>query len=281
VLPDGSQDVVSGNSVGRPIDISADGRWVLMASGVNLTGDGAPLPSGPRLFLRDTQAGVTRTLAGLNAYGGAALSASGRFVAIVVASGAGASFATDLLVYDGGTDTITTALSVSAATFPDGIGGVPSLTDDGRYVAFTIRSSTLLNGEASVTNQVAVLDRAEPDPARALSLESVSSTGVTGDGPSDDPRLSGDGRYLLFHTKAPNLAGDPAATIRNYLMVRDRQLHTTRVASRRVDGSNVWVGLFGHALSGDGSVLAFVADMADMVSPTTLGEYQVFAAPRP
>jgi hypothetical protein len=62
-------------------------------------------------------------------------------------------------------------------------------------------------------------------------------------------------------------------------MVRDRQFHTTRLASRRVDGSIFWIGGIGHALSGDGSVLAFVADMADMVSPDSLGEYQVSFAP--
>jgi hypothetical protein len=48
-----------------------------------------------------------------------------------------------------------------------------------------------------------------------------------------------------------------------------------------VNGSNVWVANYGHALSGDGALLACVAGMADMVGPGTPGEYQVFAAPRP
>jgi hypothetical protein len=86
---------------------------------------------------------------------------------------------------------------------------------------------------------------------------------------------------VLFLTGAPNLAGDPAAAIRSYLMLRDRHLQTTVVASRRVNGSNVWVANYGHALSGDGALLACVAGMADMVGPGTPGEYQVFAAPRP
>jgi hypothetical protein len=64
-------------------------------------------------------------------------------------------------------------------------------------------------------------------------------------------------------------------------MVRDRKLQTTTVASRRANGSNVWVVNNGFALSGNGAVLSCVAGMADMVGPGTPGEYQVFVAPRP
>ena len=130
-----------------------------------------------------------------------------------------------------------------------------------------------------------VFYRNQIDPNLALTLASTGSSGA-GNGPSFQPVLSGDGRYVLFGTNAPNLTGDSAATVRAYVMVRDRVAGTTRVASRRVDGSNVWVGgsggtLGGHALSGDGAVLAFTPDVANMGLPTTLGELQVFAAPRP
>ncbi len=280
LLPDGSQDVVSGNGVGGQLDISADGRWVLMSSGVNLVGDGALLADGPRLFLRDTQASSTRALAGVDAYGAAALSASGRFVVVVTPSPAGFPPVNHLLVHDVVGNTTSTVLDVDASIFPDGIYGTPSISDDGRYLAFGLRSSSLLGGAAATTAQIVVLDR-QADPALALTIESRTSDGVIGDGPSGRPRLSADGRYLLFGTNAPNLAGDPAASLHHYLMVRDLSSHTIRVASRRLDGSNVWVNLASHVLSGDGAVLAFVADMADMVSPTTPGEFQVFVAPRP
>jgi len=185
-----------------------------------------------------------------------------------------------LLVHDLEAGATTTALSVSAAAFPDGIYGAPSISDDGRLVAFGLRSSTLLGGNASTTAQVVVLDRSEPDPVRALALESMTSHEEIGDGPSAAPLLSRDGRYLLFRTRAPNLSGDPAATIRSYLMVRDRSQLTTVVASSRADGTSAWVTDVGFSLSGDGAVVAFVADVA-VVSPGAVGEHQVFAAPRP
>jgi Tol biopolymer transport system component len=281
VLADGSQDVASGNGSGRQIDISADGQWVLMSSIVDQAGDGSILPDGPALFLRHIQTGSVRGLRGFTGYGAAALSASGDYIAIVNATGSGNESLNRLWVHDVEANSTSNVLNVNASNFPDGIYGPPSISDNGRYIAFGLRSSTLLGGAASANPQAVVLDTAQPDPTLALALQSISTAEVVGDGPSTYPKLSRDGRYVLFLTSAPNLAGDPAAAIRSYLMLRDRHLQTTVVASRRVNGSNVWVANYGHALSGDGALLACVAGMADMVGPGTPGEYQVFAAPRP
>jgi hypothetical protein len=280
VLPDGSQDVLSGNGVGGQLDISADGRWVLFSAGVDLVGDGSVLPNGPALFLRDMQIGSTRALTGI-AYGAAALSRNGEYVAVTNGTGSGASAMNHVILHDAEANTTRTVFSMSAANFPEGIYSAPSISDNGHHIAFALRSSTLLGGAASARPQIVVLNDAHLDPPQGLTLESITTAGVVGDGLSTQPILSGDGRYLLFMTSAPNLAGDPAATIRNYVMLRDRQLQTTVVASRRANGSNVWVGNYGLALSGDGMVFACVADMADMVAPGTVGEYQVFVAPRP
>jgi len=279
VLPDGSQDVNSGNAVGEQPDISADGRWVLMASGVNLAAGGA-YDGVRRLFLRDTQSGVTRQVPAPDGFSAHRISPDGRWVMWIIVTGSGAATTTQIGYYDVQTDD---QGIVFTALWPE-IGGALSLSADGRHVAFTLKSPTLLGGVTASKFQVVVFDRNEADPALALTLASTGDSGA-GDGPSFQPVLSGDGRYVLFGTNAPNLAGDAAATIRSYVMVRDRLAGTTQVASRRVDGSNVWVsgvgGTFGHVLSSDGGVLAFVPDVANMGLSTLLGENQVFAAPRP
>ena len=288
VRPDGSQVLDPFGQTGAMYDISADGS-VLFSSPFNLAVDGI-YDGIDRLFLHNPQTGVTRqVLATVNFFVGAKLSPNGRWIIWVGCSGSGATAMHDIYYYDvqpnasGGHDT-GIIFSASADPFPYGIGGPVSMSNDGRYVAFTMRSATLLSGLANSNYQVAVFDRNEIDPNLALTLASTGSSGA-GNGPSFQPVLSGDGRYVLFGTNAPNLTGDSAATIRAYVMVRDRVAGTTQVASRRVDGSNVWVdgvgGTFGHALSGDGAVLAFTPDVANMGLPTTLGEFQVFAAPRP
>lgn len=282
VLPNGAQDVISGNSIGGQLDISADGRWVLMSSGVNLVGDGALLPNGPSLFLRDVVAGTTRTLAGFTEYGATSMSASGEFIVIAIPSGSGETGMNHLIVHNVQANLNETALSVSSATYGDGIYGMPSISDNGRYISFGLRSSTLLGGSASAQPQIVVFDRsAEADPALVLTIQSLTPGGAVGNGRSGAPQLSRDGRYVLYITHAPNLSGDSAASLRPYLMLRDRQLSTTTVASRRADGSNSWVSDFGFVLSGDGAALACVADMSIMVAPGSPGENQVFVIPRP
>ena len=71
----------------------------------------------------------------------------------------------------------------------------------------------------------------------SVSIASVTAGGVAGDGHSSDPSLSRDGRYVSFRSAAPNLSGDPASAVGSYLIVRDRQAGTTRIASRRADGT--------------------------------------------
>ncbi len=281
VLPNGSQDVNSGNAIGGQLDISADGRWVLLSSGINLVGDGEPLPNGYGLFLRDVATGSTRTLDGFAGYGASSMSASGDYIALTIGSGSGDTGMNHLIVYDIEADRISTAFSMSSAAFGDGIYGTPSISDNGRYVSFGLRSTTLLGGSASAQPQIVVLDRNQADPSLALSIQSLTPAGAVGDGRSGAPQISRDGRYVLYITHAPNLSGDSAASLRPYLMVRDRQLLTTTLASRRADGSASWVSDFGFALSGDGVVLACVADMSVMVAPGSLGENQVFVIPRP
>lgn len=129
---------------------------------------------------------------------------------------------------------------------------------------------------ASSFTQVLVVDHQNPG---SPTIASTGAGGV-GDGPGGYPVVSGDGRYVLFQTNSPSLTGDPAATIRRYLMIRDMVSGTTAVASRRPNGTPVWiVGSGAHALSADATVMAWGASPFDMTG--SLGEAQVYAAPRP
>jgi hypothetical protein len=83
-------------------------------------------------------------------------------------------------------------------------------------------------------------------------------------------------------TNAGNLTGNFANGVITALVVRDLQSSELTVASRRPDGTSVATMTGGedhHALSSDGTVLAFVADELAMSGGTH--EYQVYVAPRP
>jgi Tol biopolymer transport system component len=81
----------------------------------------------------------------------------------------------------------------------------PSMSADGRYVAFASESSNLVSGDTNGMYDVFVRDMKLGITARA----SVSSTGGQADGWSTDPVISADGRYVAFASRATNLvAGD-------------------------------------------------------------------------
>jgi Tol biopolymer transport system component len=281
VLPDGSQDSVSGNA-GHPFppDISADGRWVLMWSQVNLAGVGDYVGRG--LFLRDRQTGVTRSVVpiGTGPFG-ASLSASGQYVVSVTTSSAPYTYHLD--VYNVAQSTTTRLLSVPYDNGLGAIHGVVSVSDDGRFVACSVLSPTLVGGAAATSYQTVALDRSLADPVAGMELVSVTDAGVAGSGGSSTrPQLSGDGRYVLFASRATNLAVELFA---DTLLVRDRQAGTTRVASRRIDGTPAsgGIGMGSEALTRDGAIMVFMGDIWKIVDPTGNSGtgWQIFRVGRP
>ena len=92
--------------------------------------------------------------------------------------------------------------------------------------------------------------------------------------------MSDDG-HVIFETRAPNLTDNFTTTQSAALVVRDLQGSDLRVASRRPNGTTIapLSGYAYHAISSDGTAVAFVADEFDMSGGTR--EHQVYVAPRP
>ena len=80
----------------------------------------------------------------------------------------------------------------------------PMLSADGRYVAFTSRSTNLVPNDTNGTYDVFVRDRIMGTTQRV----SVASSATQADRGGFGPSISTDGRYVTFHSDASNL--DPA-----------------------------------------------------------------------
>jgi len=81
----------------------------------------------------------------------------------------------------------------------------PSLSADGRFVAFHGQAANLVPGDTNGRSDVFVYDR----QADLIERVSVSSDGAQGNDGSDGSRISGNGRYVAFASWASNLvAGD-------------------------------------------------------------------------
>ena len=121
----------------------------------------------------------------------------------------------------------TTRVSVdSSGAQSDNYSRFPSISGDGRYVAFESEASNLVAGDTNGGGDVFVHDR----QTGATTRVSVSSTGEQADNSSGAAAISGDGRYVAFYSYASNLvAGDTNGMVD--IFVHDRQTGANMLAS--------------------------------------------------
>jgi Tol biopolymer transport system component len=259
--------------------ISGDGRYVAFESNADNL-DAASDDSFSDIFVRDTVANTTTLVsratgaAGAVGNGGStdpSISADGMHVAFQ-------SFATNLSMFDGAlindifvrdTQADSTAF-ISRATGAFGAGGdnnsgFPSISGDGRYVAF---DSFATNLDASDDDSVFdVFVRDTVGATTKLVSRATGAAGAAGNGHSQRASISADGRYVAYESDATNMdpASDDSVTD---VFARDTVGNTTTLASRAT-GSAGAVGLGSSAfasISGNGSHVAFHSD-ADNLDP--------------
>jgi Tol biopolymer transport system component len=91
----------------------------------------------------------------------------------------------------------TQRIVLSGEAVPNG-----KISADGRYLTLTSPAS-LIPGDTNGTEDVYVVDR----PTGRIELMSQSSNGTQANGFSDQPSMSGNGRFVVFNTRASNLGG--------------------------------------------------------------------------
>jgi Tol biopolymer transport system component len=100
----------------------------------------------------------------------------------------------------------------------------PSISGDGRYVAFSSYASNLVAGDANASEDVFVRDL----QGGATTLVSIGLDGVSfGNSNSWQPTISADGRYVLFHSAAQNLASGTMGPGLENIFLRDLHSNIT------------------------------------------------------
>jgi Tol biopolymer transport system component len=182
------------------------------------------------------------------------LSANGRYIAYF--SDAGNIIPNDMNGYRdvfvrdlmAGTDVLVSA-NTNGVT-GDGISTDPAISGNGRYVAFTSSANDLVANDTNNAQNVYVHDL----QAETTTLVSVSTDGVDpGDGNSYSPIISAAGRYVLFHSKASNLASGSFGIGNENLFLRDLQTGTTYALATSSSGT----GVYAAAMTPDGRYVAF------------------------
>jgi Tol biopolymer transport system component len=275
-LQDGTVTLVSQAS-GVPADrgssrpsISADGRYVAFDSSAdNLSG--ADNDTVQNVFRRDLVGGTTELVSRADGLAGApgdshstapSISADGRYVAFE--SGADNLSASDndgvfdIFVRDLQAHTTTLVSAVVFFGAGDDDSFDPSISADGRYVAFDSSADNLSLLDRDNAPDVFVRDV----PGLTMTLASQAN-GTGGDAQSSSGSISADGRYVAFSSLATNLSNANNDSVFD-IFVRDLQAGTTTLVSQ---GSGV--GGDGNSdrasISADGRYVAFASD-ADNLS---------------
>ena len=167
---------------------------------------------------------------------------------------------------------VTTRVSVdSAGTQGNNVSNNPSISADGRYVAFRSSASNLVAGDANGLDDIFVHDR----DTSTTTLVSVDSAGTQADGGSNNPSISADGRYIVFRSGATNLvAGDTNGL--DDIFVYDRDTSATTLVSINSAAVPANDDSINPIISSDGRYVAFESGASNLVNGDTLGFDDIF-----
>ena len=264
------------------ISISRDGRYVAFESTANnLVPD--KTGSASDIYVRDLVAATTQRVSvssggiqGNSDSYNPALSGDGRYVVFeswasnLVPNDLNSN--SDVFIHDLASGT-TALVSVSTAgSSGDRESGEASASADGRYVAFFSAASNLVSNDVNGQYDAFVRDMLTGTTV----LASQSDTGAIGNSNSNQPAISGDGRFVAFWSAATNLVpGDTNA--KGDIFVRDLVAGTTSRVSVSSDGGQANGASFDPWINGDGSVVVFDSQATNLVTGDTNARSDVFA----
>lgn len=141
----------------------------------------------------------------------------------------------------------------------DGICSEPAISGNGRYVVFTSGADNLVPGDTNRASDVFVRDL----QLGTTTLVSVNTNGsAPGNGLSETPIVSWDGTFVLFRSRASNIAPGSFAATEN-LFVRNIQ---TAVTYALTFGTFVSAGVSSASMTPDGRLVAF-SSLASTLAP--------------
>jgi len=249
--------------------ISADGRYVIFLSSASnlVSGD----TNGYRdVFVHDRQNATTKRLS-ISSAGTAAnnhsdmpsISVDGRYV--VFSSNASnlvpddSNNQSDVFVYDQLLNTSRRVSLNSSGAQANGASDLPSISGDGRYIAFVSWASNFAGAISRA--QIFVRDMKTGE----TSLVSSTQSGVIGNDVSTNPHISKDGRFVAFQSQSSNLvSGDTNGT--SDIFIKDRLTGQLVIVS--VNSAGVIGNLLSQlpSISPDGTYAAFTSDALNLVS---------------
>ncbi len=270
---------VQGSNTSEWPSIGADGRYVAFASRADnlVPGDTNGYAD---VFRKDLQTGqiVRVSTDAVGSQGNEwsylpSISAEGRYLAFI-------SYSDNLVPADtnGELDVfrkdLQTGQIVRVSTDALGIQGnssseFPSISADGRYVAFSSLSTNLVPAETNTHRKVFRKDLQTGQIVRVT----TDALGIQGNNYSHWPSISADGRYVAFYSYSDNLV---LSNGNQHIFRKDLQTGQLVIASTDAFGAQGNDGSGNPSISADGRYVAFETLANNLVPEDTNGTYDVF-----
>jgi len=273
----GEQGAQANDSSGWP-SISSDGRYVAFESGAtNLTP--ADLLPDTDVYVRDLVTHTTTLVSRASSVAGAkaagdsllpSISSDGRYVGFESSapnlSPADNDSVSDIFVRDLSSHTTTLASRAGgvAGTKGNGDSTSPSLSDDGRHVAFTSTATNLSPSDGDPGFDIFVRDVG--NGATTL-VSRADGAGAKGNAESVLASISRDGRAVAFQSRASNLTPDDGDGIGD-VFVRDMIADTTTLVNRAggATGAKGNNGAGAASISADGRFVSFISAATNLTA---------------
>jgi Tol biopolymer transport system component len=166
---------------------------------------------------------------------------------------------------------VTSIVSISQSPGADILGDGPSMSpdisDDGRYVVFQSTATNLVAGDTEGRSDIFLYNRVTGDLQRL-------TTGVSGDNAS--PRISGDGRMIVFQSDG-RLVTEDTNTLTDIYRIH-RESGAIALISRGQAGSPSNGHSRSPAINQDGSMVAFESDASNLAPEDRNNATDVFVA---
>ena len=284
----------AGNGASSEPSISQDGAYVSFSSVATDLGGGQPAGNGLKdIFIWERATGnvtqVSVTTGGGNPGEFSAepnTNGDGNFVAYTSPAGAAlfdpnavdANSLRDVYLWNrttGVTRLVSTVTPGTTGPFTSANAGSfdPSVSSDGRFVAFRSEASDLVAGDGNGFRDIFLRDMT----TGTTILVSRTATGTSGNSESDSPSVSANGDFAVFSSLASNLVdGDTSANGRDIFLF-NRTDNSVTLVSRNLNRNGSGNGDSSEpSISQDGRFIAFTSEASDLVGADTNGVADIF-----
>lgn len=167
---------------------------------------------------------------------------------------------------------VTTLVSIGLQnTQGNGPSEEPSISGDGRFVAFVSFADNLVAGDTNGASDIFVFDRQDRQTTRV----SISREGLEANADSVSPAISGHGRYVVFVSDAGNLVANDLNGFAD-IFWHDRQTGETKRVSVDSAGREANDDSLAPTMSADGQIVVYESFASDLVPGDTNGHRDVF-----